>query len=246
MPPRTSALTLPQPRHSGWEASGPSGELGGRGAVTCFLLLCQPLHLCPDIVQRPQSFPVPLVSSPHSDPEDLGEELLEGKAAPSGLGLLPARTPPGEVSPRTRTSTGTGISPLVAAETHHWVLLLQQPKHKATEGRGWGTQTWPSQRSAQNPGSRNDPTAADLALTPDPGPSKSPVSYSCWLGRHCHSEPLRAFLDLTQVRPSVVELYRGRERQPLRLCGPSSPDPLTKGLLAYNGSRSQQKPHTKR
>lgn len=44
--------------------------------LTCFLLLGQSLHLLPDIVQRPQPFPVPLVSSPDSNPKDPGEELL--------------------------------------------------------------------------------------------------------------------------------------------------------------------------
>lgn len=45
---------------------------------TCFLLLGQSMHLLPDIVQCPQPFPVPLVSSPDSNPKDPREELLGG------------------------------------------------------------------------------------------------------------------------------------------------------------------------
>lgn len=44
--------------------------------LTCFLLLGQSMHLLPDIVQCPQPFLVPLVSSPDSNPKDPGEELL--------------------------------------------------------------------------------------------------------------------------------------------------------------------------
>lgn len=51
-------------------------SLGASLKLTCFLLPGQSLHLLPDIVQRPQPFPVPLVSSPDSNPKNPGEELL--------------------------------------------------------------------------------------------------------------------------------------------------------------------------
>ena len=51
--------------------------------VTCFLLLGQSLHLPPDVVQCPQPFLVPAVSSPYSNPEDLGEELLGERPPPA-------------------------------------------------------------------------------------------------------------------------------------------------------------------
>lgn len=83
--------------------------------VTCFLLLGQSLHLLLDIIQRPQPFPVPPVSSLYSDPEDLGEELLGGRAqADQGL-----QSPPlGEVSPKNMYSI---TSHLIATETHYHI-----------------------------------------------------------------------------------------------------------------------------
>lgn len=48
--------------------------------LTCFLLLGQSLGLPSEVVQGPQPFPVPPVSSPYSNPKDLGEELSRGGA----------------------------------------------------------------------------------------------------------------------------------------------------------------------
>lgn len=66
------------------------GRLSGPGALgeprappslrklTCFLLLGQSLGLLSEVIQRPEPFSVPLVSSPYPDPKDLSEELFRG------------------------------------------------------------------------------------------------------------------------------------------------------------------------